>query len=788
MQPLLRHRLGERDSATRGARAPANAAKTIPRKWCFPALLTASAWTLGCGGGGAGLVTPPPAPPQSITVTVISTSSNVLLGDSLTFAASVANTSDTGVTWSVNGVSGGNTTVGTIAANGAYTAPGDLPVPATVHVKATSQADATKFGSADLTIQSDISIGLAPSGANVELGATQALHAAITSSGHPDAAVHWSIAGATCPNACGSVDANGNYTAPQILPQPASVTLTAQSAADPSKQVSAQVNITSNFSLQLSAPASVSTGASDMVVATLTPVAGSNPSGVVTWSLSGPGCSGATCGTLIAVTPQASAGGTITDSATYTAPTVAPNPNVVTITATSQADRSKKTQATLAIQAGVSMSLLPSTATRAADHRVTLTAQVTGSSNTSVTWTVNGVAGGNTTFGQICAVATNPCQTVTSGSVSQVDYVAPGAIPLPNPVTVQATSAADATKSATTQITVINHVLVSVQPSNVTLAPLTVQGFTATVLGTNNQNVVWQIQGPACASAGVCGSIDANGTYTAPNAAPSPNTLQVAAISADDTSQTGTANVTIAGGPDILSLHPASVYAGAAQGFTVRVDGSGFISSSPGPGSVMLIAGSARTTACNSSMECTAPVRPADVSAAGNVSVQVQNPDGSHSNGVSIVVITPNPSDEVIALTSLSPVATGKDIVVVEPTTAGVSVPGADVDLNVAALGTFSTANNNCTLSGNPVVLQRPLSGSATLDICLFSQSGLDTSMTYSVSGPGDVAVISKQPAGLGIIHLALQVPAGAELGARTLFIQNTNLDKTAASGTLEVE
>jgi hypothetical protein len=60
--------------------------------------------------------------------------------------------------------------------------------------------------------------------------------------------------------------------------------------------------------------------------------------------------------------------------------------------------------------------------------------------------------------------------------------------------------------------------------------------------------------------------------------------------------------------------------------------------------------------------------------------------------------------------------------------------------------------------------------------------------MTYSISGPGDVAVISKQPAGLGIIHLALQVPAGADPGARTLFIQNTNLDKTAASGALEVE
>jgi hypothetical protein len=69
----------------------------------------------------------------------------------------------------------------------------------------------------------------------------------------------------------------------------------------------------------------------------------------------------------------------------------------------------------------------------------------------------------------------------------------------------------------------------------------------------------------------------------------------------------------------------------------------------------------------------------------------------------------------------------------------------------------------------------------------LFSQAGFDTSMTYTVSGPGDVAVISKQPAGLGIIHLTLQIPASAAVGARALFIENTNLDKTAASGVLEV-
>jgi hypothetical protein len=60
--------------------------------------------------------------------------------------------------------------------------------------------------------------------------------------------------------------------------------------------------------------------------------------------------------------------------------------------------------------------------------------------------------------------------------------------------------------------------------------------------------------------------------------------------------------------------------------------------------------------------------------------------------------------------------------------------------------------------------------------------------MIYTVSGPGDVTVAAKQPAGLGIIHLTLQIPASALPGARTLFIQSANLDETAASGTLVVQ
>jgi hypothetical protein len=749
------------------------------------ALFTAGGWTLGCGGGGA--VAPLPPPPPSITVTVTSSASTVLLGNQLTLTATVTNTTDTSVSWSVNGIAGGSSLVGTISAAGVYTAPAVLPAPAGVQITATSNADATKSGSASVTITSDITLALTPNPASVELGATQAFQVSVTSSGHPDTTVRWSLSGGACPTACGTVDSSGRFTAPGILPSPATVTVSAQSVADPSKQVSVAVTITSNFTLQLSAPSSVPAGANATIVATLTPVPNSNPSTLLTWSLSGPGCSGSSCGVLSVVTTKSAGGSTIAASATYTAPATAPTPDTVTVTVTPQADASKTAQASMIIQPGISVSVTPLTDTLAANHRVTLTVQVNGTSNAAVNWSVNGIPGGNALLGQICVVGSNPCQIVTNSTASQVDYVAPGAIPSPNPVSAMAVSAIDSTKSASAQITVINHVLVSVQPASVTLAPLAVQAFQASVLGTSNQAVVWQVQGTACSTAGTCGAVDANGIYTAPPSAPSPNAIRVVAISSDDPTQSGTANVTISTGANILTLHPSSVYVGAAQGFTLRVDGSGFVASSPGPGSTMLIAGTARTTTCVSALECTAPVTAADVAIAGSVPVQIQNPNGIASNVVSLVVATPNPSDEVIALSSSAPTISGRDIVVVDPTTAGISTPGNDLDMNVAALGIFSTANNSCTLGGNPIPLQRPASGTATTDICLFSQSGFDTSMTYTVTGPADITVIAKQPAGLGMIHLTLQVPATAAPGARTLFIQNTNLDKTAASGALEV-
>jgi hypothetical protein len=486
----------------------------------------------------------------------------VLLGDTLSFSASVSNTSNTAVTWSVNGVPGGSLIIGTIPTVELYTAPGDLPSGRTVQVTAISQANPSVSASATVTVASDISISLSLASANVELGANQPFQATIHSQGAPDASVRWSLSSPACPGSCGSVSAAGVYTAPQMLPTPATAILTATSVADPTKQASADITITSHFTLQLAAPSSLQAGAATSLVATLTPVPGSNPSAALTWAVQG-GCNGSTCGVLTITTTQSAGSTPIADDATYTAPPTPPQPDTVLVTVTPLADPTKAAQANITIlQGSGSISISPPTATLAANNRITLTASQSGTSSASFNWNVNGVAGGNASVGEICVTGWSPCQPFSSGTSTQIDYVAPGAIPSPNPVSVTVSNASNPALSASAQITILNHVIVSVLPNSVTLAPLATQSFTATILGSTNQNVTWEIQGSGCGTSGTCGTVDAFGDYTAPSIAPTPNTLQLVATIQDDTTQLGSANITISGGPNILTLHPASVYAG----------------------------------------------------------------------------------------------------------------------------------------------------------------------------------------------------------------------------------
>jgi hypothetical protein len=72
------------------------------------------------------------------------------------------------------------------------------------------------------------------------------------------------------------------------------------------------------------------------------------------------------------------------------------------------------------------------------------TATVTGSSNTAVTWQVNGVSGGNSTNGLV--------STTVLGTANEALYLAPSGVPSPASVSVTAVSQADPTKSTTATV------------------------------------------------------------------------------------------------------------------------------------------------------------------------------------------------------------------------------------------------------------------------------------------------------------------------------------------------
>ena len=88
----------------------------------------------------------------AVTIAISPTSATVRVRKTQQFTATVQNSSNTGVTWKVNGITGGNSTVGTISASGLYRAPNSPPNPAVVTVSATAAADQTKTANASVTI------------------------------------------------------------------------------------------------------------------------------------------------------------------------------------------------------------------------------------------------------------------------------------------------------------------------------------------------------------------------------------------------------------------------------------------------------------------------------------------------------------------------------------------------------------------------------------------------------------------------------------------------------------
>ena len=132
------------------------------------------------------------------------------------------------------------------------------------------------------------------------------------------------------------------------------------------------------------------------------------------------------------------------------------------------------------------------------------TATVTGTSNTSVTWSITGIG----------------CVSQSCGTISQTGlYTAPPTLPTPSYLNVVATSVADPTKSGSATVTIVALVSVTITPTSATVITGGQQQFTASVSGSQNQNVTWTVSGTGCNGV-ACGTVSNSGLYTAPASVP----------------------------------------------------------------------------------------------------------------------------------------------------------------------------------------------------------------------------------------------------------------------------
>ena len=106
-----------------------------------------------------------------IVVSVSPATRTIRAGNSQVLNAYPTNALVKTVKWFVNGVEGGNASVGAIDGEGLYQAPLVLPVPNVVAIKAVSVADPSKWGTAEVTLQNALPVLSTVTPGSVKIGA-----------------------------------------------------------------------------------------------------------------------------------------------------------------------------------------------------------------------------------------------------------------------------------------------------------------------------------------------------------------------------------------------------------------------------------------------------------------------------------------------------------------------------------------------------------------------------------------------------------------------------------------
>ena len=241
-----------------------------------------------------------PPPPPSVSISPGTST----LGVSATqqFAATVQNVTNPSLAWSVDGVGGGNSTVGTITDQGLYTAPSQFGN----HTVAVNVGSTTASASSSVTV---FSLSVTPGTSTLGFGATQQFTAIVQNLTNPSLA--WSVDGVGGGNSSvGTISDQGLYTAPsQVGNHTVGVNVSSTSAT-----ASSSLTV---FSLSVT-PAGVVLvpGATQQYTASAQGL--SNPS--FTWFVDG-------------TTGGSSSIGTISSSGLYTAPS-GTGPHTISVSAT----------------------------------------------------------------------------------------------------------------------------------------------------------------------------------------------------------------------------------------------------------------------------------------------------------------------------------------------------------------------------------------------------------------------------------------------------------------------
>src|ERR1700756_2755861 len=187
-------------------------------------------------------------------------------------------------------------------------------------------------------------------------------------------------------------------------------------------------------------------------------------------------------------------------------------------------------------------------------------ATVTGTTNKSVTWFANGVAGGNASVGTV--------------SLSGV-YTAPSTMPSPPTITVTASSITDSTATGSAIVTLTGGIVIGISPTSATVSTGAGQAFTASITGAgaSSNALTWSVNGVIGVNS-TLGTIVSNGAasalYVAPAVPSSPSTVSVTVTSVADPSKSATASVTITcSATNTISPPAATVPLAQTQTFSV---------------------------------------------------------------------------------------------------------------------------------------------------------------------------------------------------------------------------